>query len=572
MAPPSTSLVRPSLALPLALTVLLNAASTSAYSWAFDEPPIQCGDLKVTISGDDGKPPYRILIIPSGPTTLPNNIEARTILDVPFDAGAKTLSFKLKYPENTKFVAVGNGSTANVITPVSSLPNPVQPRDPGWQAFSPATHTRGNIAFSSATHTRGSTTFSVFTGDHWRVPRGHSFVPRKDNRHNCKGFCKGIPRCRTWSVRSVHSPSPLPHPTVSDASGFGSGGTSVAANVAPSDDATCFDSSKSVQPQWYFSILPANQIVQCFTTRIFWTPSDVQGTPHFVGVIPGGQSFSIPQGTLSTQTGQGTGFDWKANLRTGTELLLIGGDDRGAGSGGSVPNVVSAGINPDSSCINATSPSATPGSPAGGSYPTSSQSTGDAGNTKGKNNTGAIAGGVVGGVVALLAALLFFILYRKRQRERARVREKPLDLLNEEEDGDEDGRGDRRSRNDLPEYYQPQPFTVPDSTVAGSVVDGDTDSIGGRRPLSGGTTATSMYTSGQRPGTPDGSAVLSGTGASRKGAPQRVMRPVNIIQHDDAGPSYSVPNKGEEGEAETIELPPAYTALKGGDTEQREGE
>ncbi|KAF6764381.1 hypothetical protein DFP72DRAFT_1163350 [Ephemerocybe angulata] len=462
MAPPSTSLVRPSLA--LALTVLLNAASTSAYSWAFDEPPKQCGDLKVTISGDDGKPPYRILIIPSGPTTLPNNIEARTILDVPFDAGAKTLSFKLKYPENTKFVAV-----------------------------------------------------------------------------------------------------------VSDASGFGSGGTSVAANVAPSDDATCFDSSKSVQPQWYFSILPANQIVQCFTTRIFWTPSDVQGTPHFVGVIPGGQSFSIPQGTLSTQTGQGTGFDWKANLRTGTELLLIGGDDRGAGSGGSVPNVVSAGINPDSSCINATSPSATPGSPAGGSYPTSSQSTGDAGNTTGKNNTGAIAGGVVGGVVALLAALLFFILYRKRQRERARVREKPLDLLNEEEDGDEDGRGDRRSRNDLPEYYQPQPFTVPDSTVAGSVVDGDTDSIGGRRPLSGGTTATSMYTSA-RPGTPDGSAVLSGTGASRKGAPQRVMRPVNIIQHDDAGPSYSVPNKGEEGEAETIELPPAYTALKGGDTERREGE
>jgi hypothetical protein len=38
------------------------------------------------------------------------------------------------------------------------------------------------------------------------------------------------------------------------------------------------------------------------------------------------------------------------------------------------------------------------------------------------------------------------------------------------------------------------------------------------------------------------------------------MRPVNIIQHDDAGPSEGGPK--EEDEPETIELPPAYTNIK----------
>ena len=49
----------------------------------------------------------------------------------------------------------------------------------------------------------------------------------------------------------------------------------------------------------------------------------------------------------------------------------------------------------------------------------------------------------------------------------------------------------------------------------------------------------------------------------------RPLRPINIIQHDDAGPSEP---KEEEGDPETIELPPAYTAVKkagggGGETE-----
>lgn len=67
------------------------------------------------------------------------------------------------------------------------------------------------------------------------------------------------------------------HPQVSDSSGFGSGGTSVAATVQSSSDASCFNASAQVEPDFSFSIVPSNQIVECSPTRIWWDPSLVQG-------------------------------------------------------------------------------------------------------------------------------------------------------------------------------------------------------------------------------------------------------------------------------------------------------
>jgi hypothetical protein len=73
----------------------------------------------------------------------------------------------------------------------------------------------------------------------------------------------------------------LTHIQVSDQSGFGSGGTSVAAQVLTSNDASCFNPASSVSPQFVFSIEPPNQIVQCTPTRIWWDKSTVQGSvPH----------------------------------------------------------------------------------------------------------------------------------------------------------------------------------------------------------------------------------------------------------------------------------------------------
>lgn len=85
-------------------------------------------------------------------------------------------------------------------------------------------------------------------------------------------------------------------------------------------------------------------------------------------MIPGGQSFTIPESSITNVQSEGTGFNWTPAIRGGTTLIVVGGDDRGAGKGGSVLYVVSSG---DGSCLDSSSPSSTPGSPAGGSYPTS---------------------------------------------------------------------------------------------------------------------------------------------------------------------------------------------------------
>jgi hypothetical protein len=107
----------------------------------------------------------------------------------------------------------------------------------------------------------------------------------------------------------------------------------------------------------------------------------------------------------------------------------------------------------------------------------------------------------------------------------------------------------------LPEYYQPEPFNVPDPMHTAHTDDDGVTSDG--RPTSGGYTTS-------RSGTPDllglGSAGMSTTSSGGRKGPIRQMRPVNVIQHDDAGPSETAPLAEEE--SETVELPPAYTNIR----------
>ncbi|KAG5340365.1 hypothetical protein E4T56_gene11564 [Termitomyces sp. T112] len=429
------------------LSLLAFPSLVTAYTWRFNSPPQQCSNLTISVSGSDGKPPYRVLILPFGPSPLANNVEARTIVDQPFPDGASSVSFKLNYPADSQFVAI-----------------------------------------------------------------------------------------------------------LSDSKSFGSGGTSVAVGVASSSDSSCFDTITNVAPKFVFSIEPPNQIVQCVPTRIWWDNSTVVGQTTFLGVIPGGQSFSIPESNITNIISQGTGFSWTPNLRGGTTLMIVGGDGRGNGTAGSSLNLVSSGPNNIGSCLDDASPSSTPGSPAGGSFATSIPTTGDS-STGGKTNVGAIVGGVVGGVIGLAAIGLFFLFFVRRSRTERNREKQPVNLLNVDE-GDEApvGSAGGNSRNELPEYYRPEPFTVPDPTIASTYDEdfGGTNSEG--RPLSG-------YTSTSRSGTPD---ILSSYGGGstttngRKGQ-LRQMRPINIIQHDDAGPS--MPPRPDD-EVETVELPPAYTNIR----------
>ncbi|KAH0835947.1 hypothetical protein J3R83DRAFT_9872 [Lanmaoa asiatica] len=449
----------------IALSLVLSASQVFGYSFTFTSQPQQCANLSLQISGS-GVPPYSVLIIPYGPTPLPNNVEVRTIIYQQFSGDASSLSFQLEYPGNSQFVAV-----------------------------------------------------------------------------------------------------------VSDNSGFGSGGTSVAATVVNSSDATCFNASQTVSPDFPYNINPPNQVVQCSPSRLWWNTSQVQGTVNFQGVIPGGESFSIPLGAITAESDMGTGFQWTPTVRAGTTLLVVAGDGRGLGKGGSGLYTVSAGLNPNSSCVTNTSPSSTAGPPAGGAYPTNASGGMTSGGSGGSsNNTGAIVGGVVGGLAAIviLGLVAFYIIRRKTAPKSQK--ERPVNLLNGDPDDNEPP-----SNYQPPPYLRPEPYLVTAPTISSFSPreEGIRRSIAGSPLLSDSLTSSAHGTSAWRQSgvtsfsdprsvTPEleiGVLPAGSTGgltSSRKSGMPRQLRPVNIVQHEDAGPSSAQ----DGAQPETIELPPAYTNIK----------
>lgn len=434
---------------PHLLSLLLLPTLSSAYSFNFESTPRECDDLSISITGS-GSPPYNLLIIPFGPSPLPNNTEVRKIVQQSFN-GTST-SFQLRYPQNSQFVAV-----------------------------------------------------------------------------------------------------------LSDSSGFGSGGTSGVVTVLSGGGSSCYSSSVVTSPPWVYSLVP-NSLTQCAGTRIWWAQdADVQGTPYFQGVIPGGQSFSVPVPTnnLSVVPAEGIGFTWTPSVRAGTTVILLGGDNRGPGTGGSSTYIVNFG---DNSCLNDQSPSSTPGSPAGGSYPTSTSGAGTGGGSGSGHHTdvGAIVGGVIGGVVGAIAVALIILFFVRRHRFHQQ-KQRPVDLLHEN-----DG-----SNDNLPQFYRPEPFVVPEptapSTAGGSAPE--TRAATETRPsLDNRNSHYSTHTTEQvmsvRSATPDQSQAASTSAYTstymRKSPAPPSFRPVNIVQHEDAGPSADM----TEQEPETIELPPAYTNIR----------
>lgn len=144
----------------------------------------------------------------------------------------------------------------------------------------------------------------------------------------------------------------------------------------------------------------------------------------------------------------------------------------------------------------------------------------------------------MGTAVFLLAVGMLAFFWLRRRPYSAISKERPVNILQD----DEDGNG---SHHDLPQYYAPEPFLVPDPTNTGTSEAASTL----ERPLSMATTDPG------RPQTP----VTSTSTTTRKSAVPPQLRPVNIIQHDDAGPSEFSTGQGEP---ETIELPPAYTNIR----------
>ncbi len=77
-----------------------------SYTWLFEEAPSQCGQITVTVTGSDATPPFRVLIVPFGLSSLPGGVDSRSVLDIPFSGDQNSVKFQLTYPENLQFVAV----------------------------------------------------------------------------------------------------------------------------------------------------------------------------------------------------------------------------------------------------------------------------------------------------------------------------------------------------------------------------------------------------------------------------------------------------------------------------------
>lgn len=108
---------------PAILALLALPIRSAAFTWNFQSTPQQCSNLTISISGGGGKPPYRVLILPFGPTPLAGNVEARKIVDQPFPDDSTSVSFKLNYPANSQFVAVVSISPRS-FAPIT-LPGPL---------------------------------------------------------------------------------------------------------------------------------------------------------------------------------------------------------------------------------------------------------------------------------------------------------------------------------------------------------------------------------------------------------------------------------------------------------------
>jgi len=198
--------------------------------------------------------------------------------------------------------------------------------------------------------------------------------------------------------------------TLSDAKGFGSGGSSQLLKVGQSLGGSC----NLTPPILTYTYGLNSPLVQCQAFPITDYPAATLPVTVF-GVIPGGDSFALSAPISKTS------FDWTADVYNGTEIVFLMVDALGQ-TGGSILSTV--GLSGDASCINSQSPSSTIAPSSGStSSPSSSSSPSAVPATPSTSNTGAIAGSVLGALVflAVLITLGLFFLRQRQEKKNARM-------------------------------------------------------------------------------------------------------------------------------------------------------
>ncbi|KAK7694758.1 hypothetical protein QCA50_001946 [Cerrena zonata] len=198
--------------------------------------------------------------------------------------------------------------------------------------------------------------------------------------------------------------------TMSDASGFGTGGTSDVLKVGASvGNQNCNTTDPGVD--FFFELNTALQQCRPFT---FDNYVGAQQPITITGIIPGGQSF-----ILNPPTGP-TSFDWVADVAAGTSIMFVLTDSKGRKGGSSDIRPVS--VSDDTTCLDSTSPTSASITPS----PTGSQaaSTGVTSPTSGADNTssshkvsGAVIAGAIAAVLFAIATIVVLVIFVMRRRK-----------------------------------------------------------------------------------------------------------------------------------------------------------
>ncbi|EJU01221.1 hypothetical protein DACRYDRAFT_116996 [Dacryopinax primogenitus] len=381
--------------------------------------------------------------------------------------------------------------------------------------------------------------------------------------------------------------------TMSDSTGFGTGGTSALLVTGASTTGT---SCSTVGPNLGFEFfLQSGGASQCKSFQISWD-SNATRPVDIWGLIPLGQTFHLIGAT-------GTSVDWTVNIATGTSFFLALAD--AAGNQGGTSSIQSVGSSDDSSCINANSPSSTVSSqPAqtsisgGGSSTSPSSGTSDPGSS-GSSKTGTIVGAVIASILALVAVILLAIFFYTRHRKRHAAYDpdkaykrnggRMVDLLPANASATDLPRGTGGPYPN-PAQYEPVPFLVP-PLEEGSGSSQDARSLqnpfesqsqpggpGSQRwastaPTSTTTDATAghagqggYYVANAAPSAAF-AAAAGAEGTSRAAAAKRAEARASAfpspagrryVLHTDAGSVLESEDPPEEEEEAVVELPPAY--------------
>ncbi|EIW86786.1 hypothetical protein CONPUDRAFT_79019 [Coniophora puteana RWD-64-598 SS2] len=189
--------------------------------------------------------------------------------------------------------------------------------------------------------------------------------------------------------------------TMSDSTGFNSGGTSPLITVGPGNS----NCNTTATGDLGFSFQLPNSLQQCNPYQFVGYSGAAQPVT-ITGLIPGGEAVILKPPVGPTM------YQWpNVNVAAGTSVIFSVTDAKG-GSGGS-SDAVQVQQSNDQSCLNGNSPTSTavgqPSSTSGGS--------GQSGSSN--SSVAAIAGAVVGclvGLAAIVSLALFFIKRRKATR------------------------------------------------------------------------------------------------------------------------------------------------------------